>query len=167
MCRPWQDIVRAVLCRGSQRERRRLWARFTQRHASSLGATVKVQIIPEIYYQRLRVPQFKKNTDGESAKAKRRGERKTTEMMQNLNKRGRRNPLEKWSAWQGKSPSPYQHDVVVADPTLWLEWATTASQHESWRFFYAAGRRWNWTPYFRGRSYKNEARRAKCQTLTG
>ena len=63
-------------------------ARFTQSHAGSLEATLKVKIIPEIYYQRLRVPQFKKSPEGESAKAKRRGERKTTEMMQKLNKRG-------------------------------------------------------------------------------
>ena len=30
-----------------------------------------------------------------------------------------------------KSPSTYQHDVVVADTTLWLEGAPRASQHES------------------------------------
>ena len=64
-------------------------------------------------------------------KAKRRRERKTSELIQKLNKRRRRNPLEKWSAWQWKSPSTYQHDVVVADTTLWLEGATRASQHES------------------------------------
>ena len=78
-----------------------------------------------------RVPQFKKSPGGESAKAKRRRERKTSEPIQKLNKLRRRNPLEKWSAWQWKSPSTYQHDVVVADTTLWLEGATRASQHES------------------------------------
>ena len=39
-----------TFCRGSQKKRRRLRARFTQSHACSLGATLK--IVPEIYYQR-------------------------------------------------------------------------------------------------------------------
>jgi len=33
-------------------KRRRLRVRFTQTHASSLGATLKVKIVPEIYHQR-------------------------------------------------------------------------------------------------------------------
>ena len=77
-----------------------------------------------------RVSQFKKSPGGESAKAKRRRKKKTSEPIRKLNKR-RRNPLENWSPWQWKSLSTYQHDVVVADTTLWFEGATRASQHES------------------------------------
>ena len=119
MCRPWYSNTLSQFYAEARKESGKDFEPDSLRvMQAALEGHLKVKIVPEIYYQKQRVPQFKKSPGGKSAKAKRRRERKTSEPIQKLNKRRRRrNPLEKWSAWQWKSPSTYQHDLVVADTT--------------------------------------------------